>query len=106
MLLFKGYAIDIFIFEGRRFVGRVHLDHEIVSLALGLEDFERLGRIGGRNDAVRYLTGQEGGRLLVTFIGKGDKIAVGGHAVRTAGADVGSGNRGQFDALDEIDFFE
>ena len=105
-LLLKGDAEDLLALELFRLIGRIHLQDQVRALALRFEDLECFRRICGCDDAVGDLALEEGSRLGIALIRKGDEVAVGAHAVGAARADVGRGDRGELYAFDEVDFLE
>ena len=94
--LFKGDAEHLFSLRRVRHIVRIDLDHIVISFFLLFQDVQGFFRIAGRDDAVGYLPLDQPGGVRVADVGKGDKIAEGGHAVRPAGSCVGAGQRRQF----------
>ena len=52
--LLEGHAENVALLDGLRGIARVDLDDVIAALALSFEDFERLRRVGGGDDAVGH----------------------------------------------------
>ena len=71
-------------------------------LLLTLEDRERFGGIGGRDDAVGDFALDDVRGHLVARVGQGDPVAEGGHSVRPSGARIGAGERRIVKALDVV----
>jgi hypothetical protein len=94
--------------DGARLLGSghvvgVHLQDEVLATLLLLEDFERLGRVSGRNDTVRDLTADDLGRGQVNLVGQGNNVAKARHAVGTTGASIGLGETRLLDTLNVVD---
>ena len=93
--LLKGDAVHLLVLDGSGLVGRVDGDYIVVALFLAGQDSQCLRLVARGDDAVGHLVLDQlcGGH--VAHIRQGDPVAEGGHAVGTAGAGVGAGQRGQ-----------
>ena len=107
--LLEGDAEHLFALDGVGAVIGMDLDDVVSPLPLPLQNFQRLGRIAGGDDAVGYLAGDDARRDLVALVGEGDPVAEGRHPVRAARAGVGAGERRivkPFDIVDKAGLFQ
>jgi len=101
--LFEGHAVDGAGFAGRRGVGRVHSEDEVFAALFLGEDVEGGGGVGWGDNTVGDFAGDDLGGGFVDFVGEGNEVAEGGHAVGAASAGVGLGKARGLDASDVVD---
>ena len=103
--LFEGDAEHLLALDGLGAVGRIDLDDVVRALPLLAKDLECLIGVGRCDDTVADLTLDEEGCGTVAGVGEGDEVAVGTHAVSTAGTSIGRGDRRELevDIVDPVD---
>ncbi len=101
--LLKGDPEDVLVLDRRGGVIRIDSDDVVAALALGLQHFERLVGIAGRDDAVGHLARKQLGGLHVAGVGERDPVAVGGHAVGAARARVSARDRAELEVVHKVD---
>ena len=107
--LLEGYAVDLLALCLFGNIIRVDFHYIVVALALGFENFERLGLIAGGDNAVGDLALYHLRGSNIADIGEGDPVAERTHSVRAACARIGAGERGVVKTLyvvDKAGFFE
>ena len=90
-LLFKGDTEDLLALHRLRGIRRVDLHNIVIALPLGLQDFKGFRGIARSDDAIRNLTLNQKGGLLVADIGQRDKVTEGAHPVGASCPGVGAG---------------
>ena len=106
--LLEGDAEHLLALDGCRAIDGVDADDVVGAFPLLAQDLEGLFREVGCDHAVADLTFQDGGGHGIAGVGEGHEVAVGAHAVGSAGTDIGAGDGRQLllDVVDEIDFPE
>lgn len=104
-LLLHGKTIDLAGLDLLGLVVGVHLQDGVLAALLLPQELQSIGVIGGSNDTVRDLTGDDLGSNQVDGRGDGDPITEGGHAVSTTGTGIGRGDggEGKLEVIDVID---
>jgi len=93
MSLLKGDAEYLLALQGLRLIIRIDLDDIVVTVFLGLKDFQGFRLISRGDNAVRHLPLNDSGRVRVAHIGQRDKVPEGGHAVCSPCPCIGAGQR-------------
>ena len=93
--LLKGDAVHLLVLDGSGLVGRVDGDHVVVALFLAGQDSQCLRLVARGDDAVGHLVLDQPCGGHIADVRKGDPVAKGGHAVRTACTGIGICQRRQ-----------
>ena len=88
--LLKCDPIYILMFQRRRLIIRVNLDHIIVPLLLLFQDLQRFQLISRSDHPIGNFPLDQSGRIYVTDIGQGNKVPEGRHSVRPSGSGIGA----------------
>ena len=91
--LLKSDSIHLFSFQRIRLIRGIDLNHIIIPFFLLLQDFQSLVRIAWGDYPVGYLSFNQPCRIGIADVGKGNKIAEGGHAVCPSGPCISTGKR-------------
>ena len=106
--LLKGDAEDLLVLDRLGYIVRVDLDDAVSALALSLENLQGFGCVVGCDDAVADLTLDELGSSFVAGVAQCTEVTIGAHAVSTAGAGIGTGQRRELkvNVIHEIDLLQ
>lgn len=104
-LLLHGKTIDLAGLHLLRLVVGIHLEDGVLAALLLPQELQSIGIVGGGNDTVRNLAGDDLGSDQVDGRGDGDPVTEGGHAVSTTGTGIGRGNggEGELEVIDMVD---
>lgn len=104
-LLLHGETIDLAGLDLLGLVIGVHLEDGVLAALLLLQELQSIGIIGGGNDTVRDLAGDDLGSDQVDSRGDGDPVTEGRHAVSTTGTGIGRGDggKGELEVIDLVD---
>ena len=89
--LLEGHAKDLLVLQRSRLVVGVNLNDHIISFFLLLQNLQRLLCEARSDNAVGYLSLDDGSGVLVADVRQGDKVTEGGHTVRASGSCVSAG---------------
>ena len=89
--LLKADAENLLVLQGSGNIVLIDLDHAVVAVFLGFQDFQSLLGISGGDDAVGNLSLNERSGIFIADIGQRNKISEGGHSVRASGSGVSAG---------------
>ena len=105
-VLFKGNAKYVFGFAQFRNVVRVNFDYVVGTVTFGFENCQSFFGVARSDNAVGYFASQHSSSFFVANVGQGNEVTIGAHTVSATSTSVSSCQRGQFQVVNVVDFFQ